>query len=61
VEALNDLASKGVHSDIAEYEADQCMIQTYLTIGDLLRLDDRTSAAATESTAGEDNDEASES
>lgn len=54
VEALNDLASKGVHAAIADYEADQCMIQTYLTIGDLLRLDDRTSAAAAEATAGGD-------
>jgi hypothetical protein len=48
VDALYDLASKGLHEGIAEFEANQCLIQTYLIVGDLLRLDDRTSAVSTE-------------
>lgn len=36
--ALNGLASKGVHADVSREEVDQCLIQTYLAAGDLLRL-----------------------
>lgn len=38
LEALNDLASKGVHARVSEFEMKQCVIQTYLTLGDILRL-----------------------
>jgi hypothetical protein len=38
--AVRDLAAKGVHAEVTAYEVDQCVIQTYLTIGDLLRLTD---------------------
>jgi hypothetical protein len=38
LDALNDLASKGLHADADAREVDQCLIQTYLTVGDLLRL-----------------------
>jgi hypothetical protein len=38
--AVRDLAAKGVHADVTAYEVDQCVIQTYLTIGDLLHLTD---------------------
>jgi hypothetical protein len=37
---LDNLASKGVHADISTAEVDQCVIQTYLAIGDVLRLTD---------------------
>lgn len=40
LDALNDLASKGVHANVSPAEVDQCLIQTYLTVGDLLRLSD---------------------
>ncbi len=36
--ALNGLASKGVHADVAADEVDTCVVQTYLMIGDVLRL-----------------------
>lgn len=37
---LNDLASKGVHAAVTSSEVDQCLIQTYLLVGDILRLTD---------------------
>lgn len=38
LEALNSLSSKGVHDNVSSAEVDQCMIQTYLIVGDLLRI-----------------------
>jgi hypothetical protein len=38
LDILNDLASKGVHADVTAAEVDQCVVQTYLLAGDLLRL-----------------------
>lgn len=38
LDALNSLASKGVHASVNEYETNQAIIQTYLTIGDVLRI-----------------------
>jgi hypothetical protein len=38
VDRLNDLSSKGVHSDVSPFEVQQCVLQTYLLVGDLLRL-----------------------
>ena len=38
LDALNDLASKGVHAEVTSAEADQCVLQVYLLAGDLLRL-----------------------
>jgi hypothetical protein len=38
LEALNSLASKGVHATVDGDEVDQCIIQTYLVIGDILRM-----------------------
>lgn len=46
LESLNDLASKGVHAETNEFDVNQCVIETYLLVGDFLRLDDRTAAAA---------------
>ncbi len=42
LDLLDDLASKGVHADVSSAEADQCVLQTYLLIGDLLRLSGST-------------------
>lgn len=38
LDALNALSSKGVHDEASSAEVDQCMIQTYLVVGDLLRI-----------------------
>ncbi len=35
---LGEASSRGVHADVSEFELNQAVIQTYLTIGDLLRL-----------------------
>ena len=35
--AVDELASKGVHADIAVHEAEMCAIHTYLVAGELLR------------------------
>ena len=45
LDALNSLTSKGVHDGVSPAEVDQCLIQTYLTAGDILRLADGQSAA----------------
>lgn len=45
---LVDATSKGVHSEVSQAEADQCAIQTYLLVGDLLRLRAGTSAVVVE-------------
>lgn len=41
VDALNAACSKGVHDDVTDFEVNQCVIQTYLLCGDLLRLRDQ--------------------
>jgi hypothetical protein len=45
LDALNSLASKGVHASVSQHEVDHCLIQTYITVGDLLRIEAGTSAA----------------
>lgn len=40
LDALNDLGSKGVHASVSPAEVDQCIVQTYMLAGDLLRLGD---------------------
>lgn len=45
LDAVYDLSNKGVHSSVSQGEADQALIQTYLLIGDILRLAERSSAA----------------
>lgn len=45
LDGLYDLACKGAHANVTEDEMNQCVIHTYLLIGDLLRLYDKTSAA----------------
>lgn len=46
IDSLQDLSSKGVHADVSEFEANMCVIQTYLLVGDLLRIQDRFSAVS---------------
>lgn len=40
LERLNELSSKGVHATVNADDAHQCVIQTYLLIGDILRVSD---------------------
>lgn len=35
---LGEASSRGVHAEVTEFELNQTVIQTYLTVGDLLRL-----------------------
>jgi hypothetical protein len=44
IDRLYDLSSKGVHDMVGEFEVNQCVIQTYLMVGDILRLAEDTSA-----------------
>lgn len=44
IDKLYGLSSKGVHSEVSKFEVNQCLIQTYLIAGDLVRLKDNTSA-----------------
>jgi hypothetical protein len=46
VAAVNELANKGVHADIGEYEVDSCVVQTYLVVADLLRIREKAQTAA---------------
>jgi hypothetical protein len=45
LEALNDLSSKGVHAEVSAEEVDQTILETYLVIGEILRLGDEQSRA----------------
>ncbi len=40
IDNLNDLQCKGVHSDISKQDAMRCIIQTYICLGDILKLQD---------------------
>lgn len=51
IDRIYDLASKGVHADVSEFEVNQAVIQTYLLIGDILRLADQDSALYSEESA----------
>lgn len=43
LERLNELSSKGVHADVSHAEAESCVMWTYLTAADFLRIADGTS------------------
>lgn len=42
--ALDGLASKGVHDEVTEAEAETCVVWTYMLAGDIVRIADGTSA-----------------
>lgn len=44
IDRLYDLTNKGVHDEVSEFEVNQCVIQTYLLIGDLIRISENQSA-----------------
>lgn len=48
IHGLYGLDSKGVHAAVTEFEVNQAVIQTYLLIGDILRLVDGNSALYSE-------------
>jgi hypothetical protein len=45
IDKLNELASKGVHDQVTEFEVNMCVLSTYSVAGALLRLRDEQSAA----------------
>ena len=44
IDKIYELTNKGVHAEVSEFEVNQCVIQTYLIAGDLLRLSEDSSA-----------------
>ena len=44
IDGLYSLTNKGVHAEVSKFEVNQCLIQTYLVTGDLLRLKENISA-----------------
>lgn len=48
IDRLYDLTSKGVHADVSDFEVNQCLIQAYILIGDILRIADKNSAIVKE-------------
>lgn len=46
LQRLNELSSKGVHDEVDRIEAETCVMWTYLTAADILRIADGTSIAA---------------
>jgi len=44
IDRIHDLTCKGIHGKVSKFEVNQCVIQTYLLIGDILRLADQDSA-----------------
>lgn len=51
LKTVNDLASKGDHSDISAAEVDLCVIQTYLLVGDILRVYEKAEVVSPEAGA----------
>lgn len=49
IDRLYDLTSKGVHGEPSEFEVNQCVIQMYFTVGDILRLTDENSTTLEDS------------
>lgn len=47
VDALYNLASQGVHDTVTGDQVDQCVLQTYLLVGQILKLRDSLSSRAT--------------
>lgn len=48
IDRLYDLASKGVHGSPTPDETEQCVVQTYFLVGDLLRLQEGNSSIVVE-------------
>jgi hypothetical protein len=48
LDKLHDLMNKGLHAQIGPFDFNQCLIQTYLTVGDLLRISENVSAISGE-------------
>jgi hypothetical protein len=48
LDRIYDLACKGVHDEISKVEVNQCVIQTYILIGDLLRISEKVTAVGME-------------
>ena len=44
IDRVYGLTNKGVHTEVSDFEVNQCVIQTYLLAGDLLRITDEESA-----------------
>lgn len=53
IEKLYDLTCKGPHAEISEFEINQCVIQTYLLTGDILRISENESAIVIEDSNSE--------
>lgn len=45
VDQLNELAAKGIHAEVTEFEVNMCVLSLYSVTGALLRLLDETSSA----------------
>jgi len=44
IDRLYQITCKGVHAEVSKFEVNQCVIQTYIMAGDLLRLSENRSA-----------------
>lgn len=51
LDRIYEFTNKGVHAEVDEFEMNQCLVQTYLLTGDLLRILDKQSAIADSSGA----------
>jgi hypothetical protein len=48
IDRLYELTNKGIHADVSNFEVNQCLIQTYILVGDILRIADKQSAIGME-------------
>ena len=44
LDRIYDFTNKGVHAEVDEFEMNQCLMQAYLLVGDILRIFDKQSA-----------------
>ena len=52
LDKIYEFTCKGVHNEVGEFEMNQCLMQTYLLIGDMLRIFDKRSAVELDSLGG---------
>lgn len=53
IDSLYALTSKGVHAEVSDFEASQCLIQTYVLVSDLIHIHDQQFATGVEETGTE--------
>ena len=58
IDKIYEFINKGVHDRVSQTEGEQCMMHTYIIVGDVLRIEDGTSAILVEDESSQLSDTA---